>query len=418
VSGLPTRVTPRTKVPVECAGPGGACTAELIISVSVSEPRIQYASEAEVLLRLGEDMAPLLPSNAGSPADSFTAHDLPLGLRIDEASGEISGRPEELCSQRLVAVVARNSAGEHRADLSFTVVPHPPLLTYVPIRARVGEPLDASPVNGGGAVDDYLLEDTVPAGLAFDRVSGRLFGVPREAGLTRLAITARNTGGEERYELSVEILPARPALSYPDLSAPLLLGQQFAAEPSLQGGPVERFEAVSLPRGVDIDSATGQLAGAPEEEWRGDAVVAALQGAERFELAVPMEVVAPAPTVSYPALSLTQGAPLLPAVAPVVEGGQVRSAAARRPLCRAAGPHAHTARPRRWSGSRWRRTCLPGSASTRRPARSRAYPPPPAAARRRCLPTTAPAWSAPLSPSAWPLRSPRPSSNTPAPRSC
>jgi hypothetical protein len=320
ISGVPERVTPLARYPVQCGGPGGEFLTDVEISVSVAKPDVSYPPPGG--LALGVPMAPIAPVNAGSPVEVFSAAGLPRGLRIDPATGEISGTPEEPCAHRAVTVTAANSAGEQAVPLVLSVADRRPEIAYAPVEAVQGEPLVPQlPVSTGGAPERFSCEE-LPEGLSIDPLTGAVSGTPSAPPDDYMVLVrASNSGGEASADLEICVRPRAPLLVYPaDRLARLVCGREFGpVEPASEGGPVDSFEAEQLPPGVQLDANTGAIFGTPSQPWDGEARIVALQGDRRVPIALPMTVAPERPVVVYEPITAVYGEELAP-VYPQVTG--------------------------------------------------------------------------------------------------
>jgi hypothetical protein len=110
---------------------------ELSVTVELLPPNISY-EPAELVQ--GVRMQPLEPHNAGSPAASFVAANLPDGLKIDPATGAISGVPRKVYDGTAV-VTAANDAGRGTALVPLRVrapAEGAPVVEYPSLELHVG----------------------------------------------------------------------------------------------------------------------------------------------------------------------------------------------------------------------------------------------------------------------------------------
>jgi phosphodiesterase/alkaline phosphatase D-like protein len=106
----------------------------------------------------------------------------------------------------------------------------------------------------------FTLRGLLPAGLAFDSVSGLISGIPQEAGVFRVDIGASNSGGADTRALTLTLLPE---LEDQALTVPYLQPMSYAIVSSESGGGLS-WVASDLPDDLVIDPATGVISGIPQ----------------------------------------------------------------------------------------------------------------------------------------------------------
>ncbi len=112
--------------------------AELPTRATVLPPA--FAENITALTRVGETFA--LTVRASNAPTSFRATTLPAGLRLDAATGALSGTPTAPGRHALV-ITAENASGTAATQLDLTIMPAPgaPVFTLHPrsVRTRIGE---------------------------------------------------------------------------------------------------------------------------------------------------------------------------------------------------------------------------------------------------------------------------------------
>jgi phosphodiesterase/alkaline phosphatase D-like protein len=106
----------------------------------------------------------------------------------------------------------------------------------------------------------FTLRGLLPAGLAFDSVSGLISGIPQESGVFRVDIGASNSGGADTRALTITLLPE---LEDQTLTVPYLQPMSYAIVSSESGGGL-LWTASKLPKDLVIDPATGVISGIPQ----------------------------------------------------------------------------------------------------------------------------------------------------------
>ena len=106
----------------------------------------------------------------------------------------------------------------------------------------------------------FTLRGLLPAGLAFDPVSGLISGIPQEAGVFTVSIGASNSGGADTRELTITLLPV---LENQTLTVPYHQPMSYGILSSESGGGLS-WTASGLPAGLVLNPATGVVSGTPQ----------------------------------------------------------------------------------------------------------------------------------------------------------
>jgi hypothetical protein len=134
--------------------------------------------------------------------------DLPAGLSLNIATGEISGTPTALSSNTTYTITARNSGGVNTTTITIEVL----VLVYrlsclTNNTASTDLPL-APTITGSGEIVTWAISPSEPSGLSFDTSTGVLSGTPTEL-LTRQCTPLRRP-------TQVEITASPSQLRMPD----------------------------------------------------------------------------------------------------------------------------------------------------------------------------------------------------------
>ncbi len=234
---------------------------------------LTYGDNNTLTFTLGEEITSIEPTTSGGSAvGSYSiAPDLPAGLSLDTATGEISGTPSELSAATSYTVTANNSGGSATATLNIAVNDVAPsnlsYTTHSAVYTKGVEIANNSPSSSGGAVVSYSITPALPAGLSLSTSSGVISGTPSAvSAATDYTVKAINTGGRARVNLRITVNDVAPSdLSYTTHSAVYTKGVAITNNgPSSAGGAVVSYSiSPALPAGLSFDTATGVISGKP-----------------------------------------------------------------------------------------------------------------------------------------------------------
>ena len=102
---------------------------------------------------------------------------------------------------------------------------------------------------------------SLPSGLNINGVTGAIFGTPTVSGTFPVSITASNQWGADVETLTFQLTGGAPRITS-SFSASGQQGSSFSYTITASNSPVS-FSATGLPAGLDLNSATGVIAGVP-----------------------------------------------------------------------------------------------------------------------------------------------------------
>lgn len=204
-------------------------------------------------------------------ATSLNVTGLPPGLSFTPALGVISGTVSSGSGPVPVTLSASNAFGTTTSTLTLTLLPAPPggpvITSTTSATGRTGAPFKFQVITTGGSAATQLTATNVPAGLAFDPVSGTISGIPQSAGSTAVILNVSDPGGNTSGILQLTFsgdagLPVIVSSSAASLAA----GQQFsyAINAPVIGtaqDPTSYNLKGTLPVGLFFDSKTGVISG-------------------------------------------------------------------------------------------------------------------------------------------------------------
>ena len=203
--------------------------------------------------------------------------DLPAGLSLDIATGEISGTPTALSTNTTYTITVRNSGGTNTTTITIVVNDQVPTIAYSPndldlTNNTASSDLPLSPtITGSGTITSWAISPSVPSGLVFSASTGVLSGTPTEL-LTRsmFTITGTNTGGTATAYINITIVDEVPTIAYSPNDLDMTnntASSDLPLSPTITGSGEFTSWAISpsVPSGLSFSTSTGVLSGTPTE---------------------------------------------------------------------------------------------------------------------------------------------------------
>ena len=271
ISGTPTILSSLTTYTITATNTGGSATTTIDITVNdVAPSSLSYTPNSIVETR-DSPMSAASPTISGGPVVSWSISPaLPNGISID-SSGVISGTPTVISSLTTYTITATNTGGSTTTTLDLVVRDIVPSnLDYTPSSfiLSLNTPMNpVTPTSSGGPVVTWSVNPTLPTGLSIDSATGTISGTPTQITPSgTYTITATNSGGSDSITVTIEVNDIIPSeVEYNPSSFTLTKGTSMnAATPTSSGGTVVSWAInPSLPAGLTIDSATGEISGTP-----------------------------------------------------------------------------------------------------------------------------------------------------------
>lgn len=246
----------------ETPPPAGTLTYFVIGATSATVGK-NYAATSQVIGAVGQ------------PSFSLQSGQLPPGVSLNPASGELYGAPAT--AGTFDGVIRVTDAASAVGLASFHIaVSNPLVVDWIPATGKVGQAYNPTPpiVAGGRAPFSYALTGTAPAGLSFTPSTGLLVGTPIEAGDYALATSVTDADGRQAAT-GLKTLTVAPADVDPQPDQLAIqgtpgveteIGVAYLAHFSATGGEAPYtfdLAAGALPHGISISS-DGTISGTPD----------------------------------------------------------------------------------------------------------------------------------------------------------
>lgn len=271
ISGTPTAASTQRNYTITAKNAGGSTSFVLAITVTYppAPSALSYTTPNSFLL--GRAITNMVPTVVGKVDSYAISPALPAGLTLNASTGEISGTPTAISTQRSYTITARNTGGTTTATISLGVisVTAPSGLTYTtPNNYIVGNAISPlNPTVSGDAVTSYNISPLLPIGLSLNTVTGIISGTPTtSSATTNYTVTATNAAGSTSATISISVANATPpsSLSYTTPQTYKLGNPISNLIPTVSGGAVTSYSITpALPAGLVLNATTGIISGTP-----------------------------------------------------------------------------------------------------------------------------------------------------------
>lgn len=279
-------------------------TASKPLSIAVSSALSVTSSGSFSSGVVGTPYSASLSATGGTGPYTWTiaGGSLPGGVSLDAATGQIAGTPTA-AGTFAFSVQARDANGATAsASLSITIAAQLSITTGSLGNAVVGVAYSAS-LSASGGTGSYTWSiggGSLPPSVALDATTGQITGTPTAAGTYALTAQVRDSSGATASkQLSIAVSSALSVTSSGSLSSGVV-GTSYSASLSAAGGTGPYTWSVaggSLPGGLSLDAATGQITGTPTAAGTfafsvqvRDANGATASGSLSISIAVPLSI--------------------------------------------------------------------------------------------------------------------------------
>jgi len=270
ISGTPTATSSATTYTITATNTSGNGSTTVNLTVLIQLPIIAYSPSTHVYPE-GVAITAITPTNTGGAATSFSISTaLPTGMTFNTTNGKISGTPTVPSTITTYTITATNAGGSASTTLTLTVTPYAPVISYTPSTNvyTVGSAISPlTPTNTGGADTIYAVGPSLPAGLAFDPLTGIISGTPTAVSpATVYTISGTNDGGSSTTTVTISCVnPTPPVISYSPSTNTYTVGTAISSlTPANTGGAAVSYSiGTTLPAGLSFSTSTGVISGTP-----------------------------------------------------------------------------------------------------------------------------------------------------------
>jgi hypothetical protein len=283
VSGTPTTAGTSTFTLVVTDAVGGSSAQDETVTIL---PVLAITSDPFPGGEVGALYSSMPDGTGGTGSYSWTAiGTVPDGLVLDPSTGQLSGTPTQAGTSTFVLVLSDGSSPVTTQDESVTVIDGPAITSDLLPGGEVGVAYDTTPSASGGtgAYTWSVTDGSLPDGLSLDPATGEITGTPTTAGTSTFTLVA--TDGAEvtaTQDESVTVLPDPSITSDPLAGGEV--GVAYDTTPSASGGTGVYTWSVtdgSLPDGLSLDPATGEVTGTPTTPGTSTFTLVATDGASQ-----------------------------------------------------------------------------------------------------------------------------------------
>ena len=227
-------------------------------NLSYSQPNVVYVKDSTIVGNV--------PIVIGTVIRYSISPDLPNGLRFDDSSGIISGRPYFIFPATQYRVIATNSGGSDTVFITIAVALTPYYLAYASPQAyAAGVAVNIVPISLG-SLNQFSISPALPTGLSLNTNNGIINGTPNGVSPAKV-YTVKGVNGKDsvKASLTISVYNAPPSnLSYSFDTLNFTGGIHVDVGPQAVTGTVTHYSvSPGLPAGLSLNDTTGRIFGTP-----------------------------------------------------------------------------------------------------------------------------------------------------------
>ena len=277
ISGIPLKGGSRT---VTVRATSGSTTAAQAYTISTQG----FTNDAPSRASVGVAYEFQFTTMTAEPIIDLDSGALPAGLTLS-SGGYLYGTPTE--AGRFTFTVREYIPNTYSSPkTTVTIVVANSVTTFssgAPATGDLGERYSFTFAANGFPVPTFTVSSgSLPAGLALDKTSGVLSGIPTQAGASTFSVTAQNVYSGVRSsktsKFTVEIFGAPQITSGSPTAA--LVGSPYSFTVKASGYPAPDFGIIdgALPEGLSLNSSTGVISGTPTQRIAAPVSITAFNG--------------------------------------------------------------------------------------------------------------------------------------------
>ncbi|GJD87884.1 hypothetical protein BHAOGJBA_1390 [Methylobacterium hispanicum] len=265
ITGTPTKLETATGLRITATDADGRSAPGPIFQIDVRDPFV--LSYAPQTASTGSAYTTVPKTTGGRAGFVYTlaGGTLPAGLRLDGASGAITGTPASSGTASGLSVRVVDADGRSATSTSFAITVMQPLTLTLAARHDVptGSPFSVDPKADGGRQPYAWSMTPGVAGTSFDAATGRLTGILTASGTTRVTIVVTDADGRTLSGATDIVAAGAMTVRVPDTL--MIRNTAYSGVFTADGG-VAPYTVVrtrgALPPGIQL-SGNGTLNGTP-----------------------------------------------------------------------------------------------------------------------------------------------------------
>ncbi|MCM2350546.1 MAG: putative Ig domain-containing protein [Bacteriovoracaceae bacterium] len=326
ISGTPTSTLSVTSYTVTAHNAAGSSTgASVTLSVNAAVPTISYASSTGKTITLGNSLNVVpstLNANGASITNCSSTPALPIWATLNPTTCAISGTPTTILASVTYSITSTNSVGSSSANVTLTVNPAAPTLSYVGAlgtSGAVGVPMTVSPTTikaNGSAITSCTSTPALPSWAVLNSVNCKITGTPTSVLMASVYnIRATNAAGtSSAASVTLSVSASAPMLSYSGATGTTgSFGTAMNVSPTTlvdNGSTITSCTiSPSLPLWATINTSTCVISGTPNATLASTtySVVATNSAGSSASANITLRVNAVVPVISYSGSTGTSG---------------------------------------------------------------------------------------------------------------